>query len=142
MSARGPRDRARMPGVLRLRRLPAKSVIATAAIAACTAVTAACATQVSPAADVQPAKTAAQAKPAGTIVPGTRCPMFPANNVWNTDISKLPVNKHSAQWLRSMAAGSTNLHPDFGPSGGYPYGIPFKRVTNKHPLVRVSFTYP
>jgi hypothetical protein len=68
--------------------------------------------------------------------------MFPANNVWNTDISKLPGNRHSAQWLRSMAAGSTNLHPDFGPSGGYPYGIPFKRVTSKHPLVRVSFTYP
>ncbi len=68
--------------------------------------------------------------------------MFPANNVWNTDISKLPVDSHNAVWLRSMAAGSTYLHPDFGPDqGGYPYGIPFNVVTNAHPVVRIRFQY-
>jgi len=68
--------------------------------------------------------------------------MFPANNVWNTDISKLPVDSHSAAWLRSMAAGSTYLHPDFGPDqGGYPYGIPFNVVTNAHSRVRIRFEY-
>jgi hypothetical protein len=127
--------------VLRPRRLSVKSVTAAAAIAACAAVTAACATQIAPAAQVKPAAQA-KAAPAGTTVPGApRCPMFPASNVWNTDISKLPVNRHSAQWLKTMAAGRTFLHPDFGPSGGYPYGIPFKLVTSKHRLVRVSFTY-
>jgi hypothetical protein len=68
--------------------------------------------------------------------------MFPANNVWNTDVSKLPVDSHSAAWLRSMAAGSTYLHPDFGPDqGGYPYGIPFNVVTNAHSRVRIRFEY-
>ena len=67
--------------------------------------------------------------------------MFPASNVWNTDISKLPVDRHSAAWLRSMNSGSTYLHPDFGPSGGYPYGIPYNVVTSSHRMVRVHFQY-
>jgi hypothetical protein len=68
--------------------------------------------------------------------------MFPADNVWNTDISKLPVDSHSAAWLRSMDAGSTYLHPDFGPNpGGYPYGIPYIVVTNATPTVHITFQY-
>jgi hypothetical protein len=68
--------------------------------------------------------------------------MFPANNVWNTNISKLPVNSHSAAWLRSMDSASTHLHPDFGPNtGGYPYGIPYAVVTSKHKTVRIRFQY-
>jgi hypothetical protein len=68
--------------------------------------------------------------------------MFPADNVWNTDISKLPVNSRSAAWMRSMDSAGTFLHPDFGPDpGGYPYGIPFNVVTNAHRLVRIRFTY-
>lgn len=79
----------------------------------------------------------------GTTVPGARgCPMFPANDVWNTDISRLPVNSHSAAWLRSMASGRTYLHPDFGPNaGGYPYGMPYNVVTSAHQLVRIRFEY-
>jgi hypothetical protein len=39
----------------------------------------------------------------GTVVPGAPdCPMFPADNIWNTDISKLPVDPHSAAWLRRL----------------------------------------
>jgi hypothetical protein len=68
--------------------------------------------------------------------------MFPADNVWNTNISKLPVNVHSGAWLRSMKSGSTFLHPDFGPnSGGYPYGIPFAVVTSQHATVKIGFQY-
>ena len=68
--------------------------------------------------------------------------MFPADNVWNTNISKLPADPHSAAWLRSMDSASTYLHPDFGPDpGGYPYGIPFTVVTSKHPTVAVAFQY-
>ncbi|HEV3292185.1 MAG TPA: hypothetical protein VG123_24675 [Streptosporangiaceae bacterium] len=79
----------------------------------------------------------------GTTVPGApNCPMFPASNVWNTDISQLPVDAHSAAWLRSMDSASTSLHPDFGPDpGGFPYGIPYNVVTNSHPLVPITFQY-
>jgi hypothetical protein len=76
-------------------------------------------------------------------VPGAPgCPLFPADNVWNTDISALPVAPQSAAWLASMGAAGTDLHPDFGPDqGGYPYGIPVTVVTGSHPLAAVSFTY-
>jgi hypothetical protein len=79
----------------------------------------------------------------GTKVPGApNCPMFPADNIWNTDISKLPVDQHSAAWLRSMDSASTNLHPDFGPNpGGFPFGIPYDIVSNRHPLVHIKFQY-
>ena len=51
--------------------------------------------------------------------------MFPANNAWNTNVSKLPVRSNSAQLIKSISAtgGKTMLHPDFG--GGGKYGIPF-----------------
>ena len=68
--------------------------------------------------------------------------MFPPDNVWNTNISKLPVDRYSAAWLRSMQSSTTYLHPDFGPNpGGYPYGIPFTVVTSKHQMVKVKFAY-
>ena len=81
---------------------------------------------------------------AGTTPPGAAsCPVFPADNVWNADVSQLPVDAHSAQWLASMNAGSTNLHPDFGSSGdpSAPYGIPYTVVTDAHPKVSVAFQY-
>jgi hypothetical protein len=79
----------------------------------------------------------------GTVVPGAaNCPMFPADNIWNTDISKLPVDPRSAAWLRSMDSATTLLHPDFGPDqGGYPYGIPDAIVTSAHKTVRITFRY-
>jgi hypothetical protein len=68
--------------------------------------------------------------------------MFPADNVWNTNISKLPVDSRSAAWMRSMNSASTLLHPDFGPNaGGYPYGIPFTVVTSAHQTVSIRFQY-
>src|SRR5580704_12863974 len=79
---------------------------------------------------------------AGTPLPGAAsCPMFPADNVWNTSIANLPVNAHSAQWLASMNAPTTNLHPDFGPSGdpSNHYGMPYTVVPPGHPFVNVSF---
>jgi hypothetical protein len=81
--------------------------------------------------------------PAVTTVPGApNCPMFPADNIWNTDISRLPTNSHNAAWLRSMNSARTFLHPDFGPDpGGFPYGIPDNIVTNAHPLVSITFQY-
>jgi hypothetical protein len=81
---------------------------------------------------------------AGTPVPGApACPMFPADNVWNTDISGLPVDAHSAAWLSSMNSATTHLHPDFGPSGdpSNPYGIPYTVVSPSHPVLTPTFTY-
>jgi len=77
------------------------------------------------------------------VVPGTNCPAFPADNVWNTNISGLPVNPNSATWLASMDSSTTNLHPDFGPSGdpSNPYGIPFQVVSPSTPLVNIAFQY-
>jgi len=70
--------------------------------------------------------------------PTTSCQVFPADNIWNTDISTLPVHARSAQWLTSMAAGTTNLHPDFGAP---PYGFPYNIVDSAHPTVSVTFQY-
>jgi hypothetical protein len=70
------------------------------------------------------------------------CQVFPSNNYWNRDISRLPVDSRSAQWLSHMST-SRNLHPDFGPSGsgGSDYGIPITVVRSTHPLVMPDFEY-
>src|SRR6202171_1205940 len=75
---------------------------------------------------------------AAAPVPTTSCQVFPADNVWNTDISTLPVQARSAQWLASMAASTTNLHPDFG---GPPSGFPCTVVDHTHATVSVTFQY-
>src|ERR1700727_1757084 len=79
----------------------------------------------------------------GPVFPGTHCPALPADNVWNTPITGLPVDSHSAAWLIHMAAGSTDLHPDYGPGGGKstPYGIPWQITPSGQPLVKVRFDY-
>jgi len=72
-------------------------------------------------------------------VPGTGCPVFPADNIWNADVSGLPLNSHSAAWLSSTGASSgRNLHPDFG---GPPYGIPFNVVHSSHATTNFTFQY-
>jgi hypothetical protein len=70
--------------------------------------------------------------------PGTTCQVFPANNVWNTDVSRLPVDPHNAAWLASMHASITNLHPDFGAP---PYGMPFAVEPDSYPKVSIKFKY-
>ncbi len=76
-------------------------------------------------------------------LPGTKCHVFAGDNYWHADVSALPVNQHSAQWLRHMSPRS-RLHPDFGPSYGaqpVPYGIPVTIVDGSHAKVSVRFTY-
>ncbi len=70
------------------------------------------------------------------------CALFPANNIWNTDISSLPVAANSETIIASIGA-SGHLHPDFG-SGTYngaPIGIPYTVVPASQPGVAVSFQY-
>ena len=70
--------------------------------------------------------TATPAAATGSKVGG--CQVFPTNNPWNQNVSKLPVRSDSASLVRRISAtgGHTVLHPDFG--GGGAYGIPFKVV--------------
>ena len=82
---------------------------------------------------------------AGTPVPGApNCPMYPSDNIWNTDISGLPVDVNSSSWLSSMHSATTHLHPDFGPSGdpSVPYGIPYTVAAPSTPKVSLTFGYP
>ena len=79
----------------------------------------------------------------GPVLPGTSCPAFPADDVWNTPVTGLPVDPRSPTWLASMAASTSFLHPDYGPSGqpSKPYGIPWQVVPSGTPLVPIAFTY-
>jgi hypothetical protein len=71
-------------------------------------------------------------------VPGTSCNVLPSNDVWNMDVRKLPIHPKGATWKRATYAGSTRLHPDFGPPS---YGIPFDVVPSSHRKVRIRFRY-
>ena len=73
-----------------------------------------------------------------TLVPGTTCTVFPADNAWNMDISRLPVHRKSRAWKKAMHSARTDLHPDFGPPN---YGIPFDVVDSTHADVTVDFLY-
>lgn len=55
--------------------------------------------------------------------------IFPADNPWNQDISKLPVDPNSEALIASIGA-SKPLHPDFGTVyNGAPNGIPYIVIT-------------
>jgi hypothetical protein len=87
--------------------------------------------------------TGASTRVAGPTFPGTNCPAFPADNVWNTPITTLPVDANSTTWLASMSSATTYLHPDYGPSGDphAPYGIPWTVVRKNTVFTHVTFDY-
>jgi hypothetical protein len=41
------------------------------------------------------------------------CPLFPADNVWHADVSRLPVHPRSGAYLAAMGPGA-GIHADFG----------------------------
>jgi len=66
------------------------------------------------------------------------CPVFPADNAWNTPVDEAPVRLDSAAILAHIAAhGGDHLHPDFG--GGGAYGIPYVFVPGDQPSVAIRF---
>jgi hypothetical protein len=75
-----------------------------------------------------------------TVPPPTagECPIFPADNIWNRDISALPVDPNSSHYIASIG-GQGFLHPDFGANPSY--GIPYNIVQTPVPGVPVSFLY-
>ncbi len=90
-----------------------------------------------------PSPTNAAVRLTGPVLPGTNCPAFPSDNVWNTPITSLPVDTNSATWLASMSSATTYLHPDYGPSGNphAPYGIPWTVVRKGTAFTHVTFRY-
>jgi hypothetical protein len=64
---------------------------------------------------------------------------FPTNNLWNTDISSLPVDPNSAN-LINFIGSTVTLHPDFG-SGTFhsqTIGIPYQVVAGTQAKVNVT----
>jgi hypothetical protein len=74
--------------------------------------------------------------------PPPPCALFPANNVWNADVSALDPHSQSDAWVASIGE-TAHLHPDFGGIlyRGAPIGIPYSLVPTIQPLVPISFIY-
>jgi hypothetical protein len=77
--------------------------------------------------------------------PGPRaggCPVFPATNAWNRDVSRDPLDPRSDAYVRAIdSLGGHFLHADFG--GGGAYGIPYRVVPRTQPRVPIRFVdYP
>lgn len=69
------------------------------------------------------------------------CPVFPADNPWNTPITDLPVRSDSDGFINDI--GSTRgLHPDFGTVyNNAPIGIPYATVPGDQARVLIAFGY-
>jgi hypothetical protein len=66
---------------------------------------------------------------------------FPADNLWNKDISSAPVDPNSTALINFIGA-SVTIHPDFG-SGlyqGSSIGIPYVVVDSTQSFVPINFT--
>jgi hypothetical protein len=68
------------------------------------------------------------------------CVPFPADNEWNRDISKAPVDPNSDALIASLGAGIGGLHPSFGSGYGEPFGVPYVVVAGNQRKVTVNFT--
>jgi hypothetical protein len=66
------------------------------------------------------------------------CPVFPADNPWNRDVSRDPVDPLSDTYIASIGA-SRFLHPDFGSNPEY--GIPWTSVPGSQSRVPMTFEY-
>ena len=76
--------------------------------------------------------------PATSLTKVGSCQVFPPNNPWNENISKLPVNPNSAEYIASINSTKQFLHPDFG--SNLSYGIPYAVVPRSQPKVPIHFT--
>jgi hypothetical protein len=65
------------------------------------------------------------------------CPIFPASNSLNRDISRARVDPNSARYIASIGLDG-HLHPDFGANPGY--GIPFAVVGPGQAKVPIRFS--
>jgi len=65
------------------------------------------------------------------------CPLFPASNPLNQDISHAPVDPRSAAYIASIGL-TGHLHPDFGTNPSY--GIPYAVVGSQQHEMPITFT--
>ncbi len=83
---------------------------------------------------------AGAAKPVHRPATGSReygCPILPANNSLNRDISRAPVSPLSDRYIASIGSG-LHLHADFGTNPAY--GIPYVVVGPHQPRVPIDFS--
>jgi hypothetical protein len=74
----------------------------------------------------------------GAMIGG--CPIFPADNPWNRDVSGDPLDPDSNAIIANINAnGGKMVHPDFGET--LEYGIPYVVVPQNQPGVPVTFQY-
>jgi hypothetical protein len=87
---------------------------------------------------------AVETPPAENVPSLGGCPLFPANNFWNTPIDSLSVHPESDAWIDYIGR-DVPFHMDFG-SGtwdGGPIGIPYNVVAGSTvPKFEVGFYYP
>ncbi|MFI4991141.1 MAG: hypothetical protein ACHQHO_09565 [Solirubrobacterales bacterium] len=74
---------------------------------------------------------------AGSGVVEYGCPILPANNAVNQDISRTPLDPRSAAYVESIGP-SLHLHADFGTNPGY--GIPYAVVKRGQAKVPIHFS--
>lgn len=80
-------------------------------------------------------------KPASQIPVVAGCRLFPADSIWNTPATDLPLHPDSNAFIASIGE-DTALHPDFGSQwAGNDIGIPFDVIPENQPVVPVSFEY-
>jgi hypothetical protein len=88
------------------------------------------------AAQQAPASTSSGPTPSGPQIAG--CPVFPADNVWNFPIDKLPLDPHSHDYVATIGA-DRGLHPDFGTNLNY--DIPITLIDSHVKYIKVNFDY-
>ncbi len=126
------RPTCRCSGVRRTLCIAGVGLALVALAAACTPVTQAPPSPRTPVTQAPPLRTGDQNGSLGT------CPVLPADNPWNTDVSGYPLHPDSAAIIaRIQADGGDFLHADFG--GGGAYGIPYVTVPPNEPKVPVEF---
>lgn len=78
------------------------------------------------------------AHPTGSGPTLAGCPVFPADNPWNTPVADAPLHPRSDRIIAEiLSSGGTRLHPDFGENPHY--GIPFVVVPETEPEVPVVY---
>lgn len=68
------------------------------------------------------------------------CQLFPPDDDWNLDVSRLPVDAAWTKKVRDLV-GTARLHPDYGVDGDDLYGIPLNVVPESQPPVPVVFDW-
>ena len=63
------------------------------------------------------------------------CSIFPADNIWNANVRRLPLDPRSEEYVLSIGP-DLPLHADFGVTGGIPYTV----VDGDQPPAHVSIT--